>query len=253
MSFSRTPADARTADSHQDQLADLSAYLLGGLASSQAEGVSRHVGGCPICQAELPLLQETVTMLDAVPPEALLDGPPEDADLLVRRTLRRLREQEAREVPPQATNQARWLAVAAALVVLAGIGGLALGRGTTGPSNQAGPTVTVTSTPTPVPGTKVATNVDPGTGARLTVTVAPAKGWVRVNAVAAGIAAGQKCHLIVVAKDGSRIEAGSWLVSAAGAARGTTLDGAALVELSQVSAVRVETSAGQLLVSTPVV
>jgi hypothetical protein len=56
-----------------------------------------------------------------------------------------------------------------------------------------------------------------------------------------------------VARDGSRTEAGSWLVSAAGAERGTTLDGAALVAPDQVGSVDVVTDAGQVLVSAPVV
>jgi len=57
----------------------------------------------------------------------------------------------------------------------------------------------------------------------------------------------------VVAKDGSRTEAGSWLVSPAGAEQGTHLDGSALVAPDQVGSVAVVTDAGQVLVSAPVV
>jgi anti-sigma factor RsiW len=260
MPFSRVPPDdpprapGPPPDPHDEHLADLSAYVLGGLESQQSDTVARHLAGCPVCQAELPLLQESATMLEAVPPEAFLDGPPDNADLLVRRVLRQLREQDAAEdeEPEPRRAPSRWLAVAAALVVLTGVGGLALGR-TTAPSTQAG-TVTVTVSPTPsvVAGTKLASATDPATNARLTAKVVPAKGWVRVTAAASGIAAGQRCHLVVVAKDGTRTEAGSWLVSETGAEQGTTLDGAALVAPDQVGSVAVVTDAGQVLVSAPV-
>jgi len=105
--------------------------------------------------------------------------------------------------------------------------------------------------PTPPPGTKVGSAVDATTGARMTVKVTPAAGWVRVSAAVSAIPAGQQCRLWVVARDGSRQLAGSWLVSATGARDGVTLDGSALVAPADVAAVQVDNTGGRPFVTVP--
>jgi hypothetical protein len=82
--------------------------------------------------------------------------------------------------------------------------------------------------------------------------VVPAAGWVRVNATVGGIPAGERCRLEVVDRHGTAVLAGSWLVSGAGAADGTTLNGSALVDPAQVAAVRVVNTAGKQYVTVPV-
>ena len=59
----------------------------------------------------------------------------------------------------------------------------------------------------------------------------------------AGIRAGERCRLLVVARDGTQEVAGSWVVS--GAPGGATLDGSAAIALSDVKAVVVQNEAGQ--------
>jgi hypothetical protein len=86
----------------------------------------------------------------------------------------------------------------------------------------------------------------------MAVTVAPRVGWVRVHAVVSGISAGQRCELLVVARDGTTVLAGSWLVSEKGAQDGTSLDGSALIDPDQVSSVDVITTEGQELISVSV-
>ena len=102
------------------------------------------------------------------------------------------------------------------------------------------------------PGTQVVAAADPATGARINTTITPAMDWVRLSATVSGIAAGEKCRLEVVAKDGSAVLAGSWLVSPAGEANGTTLNGSALVDPSQVASIRVVNTAGKQFVSVNV-
>jgi RNA polymerase sigma-70 factor (ECF subfamily) len=80
----------------------------------------------------------------------------------------------------------------------------------------------------------------------------PAAGWVRVSATVTGIPAGQKCRLVVVGAAGDRQVAGSWLVSPKGEQDGTTLNGSALVDPAQVSAILVENTDGRQFVSAPV-
>ena len=93
---------------------------------------------------------------------------------------------------------------------------------------------------------------DPTTGATLAVTVTPAAGWVRLAANVKGVPAGQECRLLVVARDGTRREAGSWLVSEAGERDGTALPGFALVAPDQVEAVEVENLDGRRFVRAPI-
>ncbi|MFD1150033.1 anti-sigma factor, partial [Saccharothrix hoggarensis] len=128
-------------------------------------------------------------------------------------------------------------------------GGFAVGR-STAPDPAA--VAQQSSPPAPPAGTKVGSATDPDTGARMTVQVRPAAGWVRVNASVAGIAQDAKCRLLVVAKDGSTQEAGSWLVSSAGEKDGTNLDGSALIAPEDVAAIEVRTFEGERIVTVPV-
>lgn len=106
------------------------------------------------------------------------------------------------------------------------------------------------TTAAPLPeGTRIGSFTDPETRAAMTVRVIPAAGWVRVDAAVSGVPEGEECRLWVVAADGTRQLAGSWLVSAQGAAEGTSLDGSALVPPNEVSAVEVENVDGDHFVS----
>ena len=67
-------------------------------------------------------------------------------------------------------------------------------------------------------------------------------------ATVAGVPAGSQCRLFVVANDGSREFAGSWLVGEAT----TTVDGSALVAPADVAAVQLETYAGQVLATATI-
>ena len=75
---------------------------------------------------------------------------------------------------------------------------------------------------------------------------------VRITAAVSGIPQGQRCQLWVVAVDGTRQLAGGWLVSAKGAAEGTTLNGSALVPADQIAFIEVHNVAGRRFVSVPI-
>ena len=232
----------------------LAAYALGALDPEEARMVDAHVADCAECRAELRELSELEAALGEVPPEAFLDGPPEGGDLLLQRTLRRVRTERTRAERPR-----RLLVAAGVAGLLAAtlVGGTLLGRATA-PAPQAGgvgtpsPTVPATSSVVPGPSSRVFAASDPATGASMTVALTPAAGWVRVHVKADGIKAGQKCRLQVVDKRGTVTPAGSWLVSPVGEKQGTVLDGAALVAPADVASVDVVTFAGQRLVSVPV-
>lgn len=228
---------------------DLAGYLTKSLDADQEHLVEEHLAGCAECRAEVESLQEWTMALEAVPEAMLLDGPPEGGDLLLQRTLRQIRNESA----GHRHRRTALVSAAAAVVVAAAIAsGVVVGRGTAEPQ-------TPTALPTPaqveqttIPGTKTATAVDAGTGARITVAVAPAPGWVRIKAAVAGIPAGERCRLEVVAKNGAVVLAGSWVVSEKGAGEGTTLDGSALVAPADVASIRVVTEAGKQYTSVAV-
>ena len=78
---------------HDTQL--LGAYVLGTLDAQERNEINRHVESCATCRAELMELEAVKDVLDELPPEALLHGPP-DADLVLQRTLRQVRAESLR-------------------------------------------------------------------------------------------------------------------------------------------------------------
>jgi predicted anti-sigma-YlaC factor YlaD len=225
---------------------DLGAYALMALDEPDRRTVESHLAACRTCRDEYEELRTMTDLLGELPPEALLEGPPEDGDLLLQRTLGAVRRERVGEV-----TRRRWLAGAAASVAAIALlgGGVLAGRQSVDLPPVAVPTVTATATSTTLPGTFTVDATDATTGAQLSARVVPAAGWVRVNAQVKGIAAGQRCRVVVVAKDGRREVAGSWLVSPAGAANGTTLDGSAIVAPDQVASIAVENEEGAQFVS----
>ncbi|GAB3903328.1 zf-HC2 domain-containing protein [Kibdelosporangium lantanae] len=218
----------------------LGAYALGVLTPQEATEVEAHLATCPEARREVADLVGLRRVLDTVPPEAFIDGPPQGTDLLLQRTLRKVRAAEE-ETParPQRSGARRLVAVAAAVAIAGGalVGGIAIGQGTGGPA--------------PTPGLAFK-GTDATTHADLSVHVEPLAGWVKVHAMASGIKAGEPCQLVVTAKDGTQRIASSWLVTEKGESSGTSLDGAALVAPKDVKSVDVITLDNRKLVSVPV-
>lgn len=229
---------------HDPQL--LGAYVLGAMDEQEVREMDEHLASCQDCARELEDLRAMEAYLGEVPPEAMLDGPPEGGDLLLQRTLRQVRSERGGVARRRQITLGAAAAVVAAVVLGAGV---FVGKATS-------PDVTALPTPTTVApdptGTKLATFTDPVTKASMTVKVIPAAGWVRTNVAVNGIPEGEKCRIFVVAKDGSRQEAGSWVVSKKGAAEGANLDGAALVAPNDVKSVVVENFAGKKFVEVPI-
>lgn len=229
---------------HDPQL--LGAYVLGALDEQEVRALDEHLASCPDCVREVEDLRAMEAFLGEVPPEAMLEGPPEGGDLLLQRTLRQVRSERGGVARRRQFALGAAAAVVAALVLGAGV---FVGKVTSPDGGVAQQTQTTAPDPA---GTKLATFTDPVTKASMTVKVVPAAGWVRTNMSINGIPEGEKCRIFVVAKDGSRQEAGSWVVSKKGAAEGTNLDGSALVAPADVKSVVVENYAGKKFVEVPI-
>jgi Putative zinc-finger len=209
---------------------ELGAQVLGLLDPVQNHAIQEHLAGCPACRREWEELRGMVTLLDdVVPPEAGLEGPP-DADFMLRRTLRQVRKEAG------AQRRRRWITGAGAAAVTLGVvlaGGVVLGR-------DAAPPPDVVAAPAPAPGAVVLTGGgEPGVS--MTTTLTPAAGWVRLTTSVQGIPEGERCYIVVVARDGTRQIAGSWVVGPSG----RPIDGSALVPLDDVDQVIVENEQGR--------
>jgi hypothetical protein len=227
--------------------AQLGAYAIGALEPLEARTVHEHLTGCLDCQREVNELMMIRRALDQVPPEAFLDGPPADGDLLLRRTLRRVATEVPQAAPPR--RRTGLVMVAAAAVAIALAGGIYLGRETAPKGGVAAPPTTGTSTPS---NAHFIEGTDPDTGTTMKVALEPKKGWVWVHATVTGLKEGLHCQIYVVDKDGKETLAGSWLVSADGARNGTRLEGTALIPPDEVSEVLIRTMEGDTMVKVEV-
>ncbi|WP_328452237.1 MULTISPECIES: anti-sigma factor family protein [unclassified Amycolatopsis] len=231
----------------------LGAYALGALDPAEAADFERrHLQTCAQCRFDLNELVALRESLDEVPPEAFLDGPPEGGDLLLQKTLRRMREEEtaapARTASRPTSRRGLALVAAAVLVVAALGGGVLVGR-QTAPTDSGGG---IAAPGSDVPGTKNVEGRDPTTGVQLAASVAPFAGWVKVNVAVKGVKAGEQCLLQVVTKNGQAVTAGSWKVSEKWESQGFSLDGSALVAPDDVKSVDIVTVDGRKLVSAQV-
>ncbi len=225
--------------------AQLGAYALGALQPAEARVVHDHVTACLDCQREVNELMMIRRALDQVPPEAFVDGPPEDGELLLQRTLRQVRA----EAKQPRTGRVVAVAAAAVAVALALGGGILLGRQTASTPVAAPTPTTTTSLPA---NARFAEATDPASGSTMKIALEPKKGWVWVHATVTDLPVGARCELLVIPRDGKPILAGSWLVSKEGATKGTRLEGTALIDPADVAAIQVNTEEGQTMVTVPV-
>lgn len=222
---------------------DIAGYLMEMLTPEEKQQADEHLSRCPECRAEVDSMQSWADALREVPEEMLLDGPPDDADLLLQRTLRQVRKESSAK---RFRRTATLASVAAAVIVVAIGGGVIVGRSTAPSGPVAQPAASA------VAGTRSGAAQDPVSGARMSVTVTPAAGWVRVDATVVGIPPGEKCRVEVVATDGTTVLAGSWLAASTAETKPVTLNGSALIDPAQVQAVRVVNTAGEQYVKVNV-
>jgi Putative zinc-finger len=219
---------------------DLGAHALGLLDAAQARAVEEHIATCATCRREWGELRQVVEVLGEIPPETFLEGPP-DGDLVLQRTLRQMRAETAAR-----RRRGRWVGAVGAVVAAAAVlgGGVAIGRAVA--PGTAPTAVAQAPTPGQEPGMTMHGEAD---GVEMTAVVRPARGWVRLAVTVRGIPTDERCRLMVVARDGRREVAGTWLAPPRGEREDIPLDGAAIVAPEDVEAVVVENEAGREFVA----
>ncbi|MGW6933287.1 hypothetical protein ACWGE0_24740 [Lentzea sp. NPDC054927] len=166
-------------------------------------------------------------LMEELPPEAALDGPPQNADHLLRRALGTVREERHQAV----LRRGRITALTSTFVV-AGVlaGGVWMGQGMgVGEIGADGETLQGTSS----------------AGAHLAVKVTDTEGGLRLVATVDGMQDGEACWLVVHTKDGRKFTAGSWRAHDGE----VTLAGSAMVRAGDVAGVSVMNHDHQPLVT----
>ncbi|QXE35439.1 DUF3379 domain-containing protein [Streptomyces sp. GMY02] len=225
----------------------LGAHALGLLDADARSGLEEQIEACEACQVELADLRALEAELGEVPPEFFLEGPPDDGELLLHRTLRQVREEHA------VTRRRRTLVVGLAAACLAGV---LLGGGfVAGQAQNPSKTIASRSGPAAPDGGVTASATDATTNAAMKVSLTPAAGWVRLNAAVSGLQPGEKCRLVVLSETGEREIAGSWVVGEqkqTADGEGLELTGFAAVPMDQVKSVAVENDQGEQYVEVAV-
>ena len=155
-------------------------------------------------------------LMEELPPEAALDGPPTNADHLLQRTLGSVREERH-----QAVRRRGRITALTSTFMVAGVlaGGVWLGQGLGVGGTDAGEILQGTSS----------------AGAHLAVKVTDTEGGLRLVATVDGVRDGEACWLVVHTKDGRTFTAGSWRAHEGE----VTLAGSAMVRAEDVAGVSV--------------
>jgi hypothetical protein len=224
--------DARTA---------LGAFVLGALDPAERYDVDRHVRLCADCRNELaelaplPGLLGRVSLAEVSPPTSAVVAPTPPPDLL-NRLLHEVAAERAesrrssRRFPVAAR---RWAAVAAGVVLVLG-------------SVSAAVVVRHSSTATRA---VVATATDPTTSVVVRTTLRQRDWGTAIDVQLHGVAPGERCRLIAVARNGRQDVAASWQATYEGQA---DVSGATAIPTPALSALRVVSDDGRVLAAVPV-
>jgi anti-sigma factor RsiW len=179
----------------QDTTLSLGVYLLGALDAGERAEVEAHLATCETCRAELDELAGLPLVLDQIGLDDLTPQPLRPSDDLFERVAAKARAERAEAVGRKHRRYRALMAVAAALVILAG-GGVA-GRSLL----HSSPHVYQNSGPVHME-VSLASQAS-GTGLAVTVS---------------GLPTDEHCKLVAVSKDGSRDVAGQWYATYQGEA-----------------------------------
>ncbi len=209
----------------------LGAYVLGALDPEERERVRTHLQGCASCREELAALAVLPQALSRLGPEQAIAADPGagsegllpriTAELVHRRRRLRLRQR-----------------LAAGLAVVVAGGGVTAGLLLAG---------RVATTPTPAAVAHLSGS-DPSTGVTATADVYTENWGSSIHLQVSGVPSGDQCELVTVGQSGDQEVAGTWGVGYTGT---VNIWGDSGLSPGQLSWLRIETTAGGILVSLP--
>src|SRR3954468_13077433 len=213
-----------------DATISLGAYVVGALDHTERTDLEAHLARCPMCRDELAELAPLPGLLSRLSVDEVLAGPPTlDSAAADGAMLDRLLAAAAGE--RRHASRSRWLAVAAALAIIAGVG-----TGAAVTTRDHGTHWQQTAAAASGPVHLRVKLVDQANGTKLDMTM-----W--------GVESGQRCSLVAVSRDGRTETAGWWDATYAGKAHITGTTSIARRDLTQL---RVVTDAGKTLVTVGV-
>jgi len=173
----------------------IGAFVVGQLDEREAAGLRAHLEGCPVCRADVAELAPVAAVLPLADP-ALLDSEPAfPPDRLERRILARVRAER------RSRQRGRWLRWSAAGALAAGLAAILWFA------------VLVPERAPQVPREAIAFSlVQAGVDAQATLV---AHTWgTEMNLTATGLQHGRRYTVVLVATDGRRVQAGSFIGTA---------------------------------------
>lgn len=216
----------------------LGVLVLGAIDPAERYGVESHVDTCPRCAttlAELAVLPGLLHRLDLEDVTAGLT--PVSADFTSR--VLAAGTELARERAERRRRRTRWVSLAAAVLLLAGVGvaiPVALHRSPAGPTAAQGTPLVVTGT-------------NPATSVSATVTMVPQATGTSLELALSGVEPGEHCQLVAVDSSGHREVTSTWVASYRGVA---AVSGSTAFPQRSIQTLLVVTNDGRTLVTVPV-
>jgi hypothetical protein len=207
--------------------------------------VDAHLPGCSRCRDEVAALASLPALLGRVSEEQIeqVAGPPEEL----------LDSMLAAAIAERSSRGRRWLplmAAAAAVLVTGGLLGGLLARGSSDPPVVARPSATPTVTQDAHAPTEYRSATNRRTHVSADIGIRGEEWGTAVTVQLAGAPQGARCRLYVVARDGRRDVAASWLVRYAGYSE--DFYGSTMISRSDLAEFEIMTMDGRRLLTIPV-
>ncbi|MEU8945320.1 zf-HC2 domain-containing protein [Streptomyces sp. NPDC048489] len=226
----------------------LGAFVLGLLDLDERKGVEQHFKRCETCRIDLKELHKVEENLGEVPNEIFLEGPPDDGEILLQRTLRLVRSEVAVKNRRRSLTVGLMVAASTALALF----GASILIDSANSLNQSPPPNISPNRIIRGSSVRIASARDAVSGTNLTIDATPANSGVHLHAVIEGLPTHENCRLLIFSKDGEEQIVGKWAAPAPTqreASASTSLNGLATIPLERIKTLVVENERGERFIS----
>lgn len=207
---------------------EIGAYIVGAVDGGARDQVTRHLAVCPGCRADYDDILPVRTSLDLLALAAGGAGRVRESGSPAPGPLREARVMRDRRLTASRRSPRRWLAAAGTALAAAAVAvALLVGSGS--------------------PPARTVRAVDAATGVSGRAQLHGTTTGTRIDLTVSGLPRDERCRLVAVTRRGTDI-AGSWAATYAGSARMT---GTTEFHPGQLTALRIESDTGVLLLSLP--